>query len=383
MALIDAINYITASLDQRSHTIGVFLDLSKAFDTVNHNILLSKLYHYGIRGNAQLWFKSYLTDRVQCVKYNDELSAERAINIGVPQGSIMGPLLFIIYVNDLPNVVPKLKSILFADDTTLFSSGNDIIRVALELNTELDKLAKWFTSNKLSLNIKKTHYILFSLSSVIKNTQIDVKINENSIEKVSSTKFLGIYIDDKQNWVPHIDHVCKKLRKSIGILKKVKPLLTQKTLISLYYSLIYPYLTYCQLIWGKASCTHLKRITVLQKRAIRVICGVNFLAHTEPLFNKTKIIRFQELYNYLTIIFIYKLKNNLLPLSFRRQIRIELTDIPQQPTRSSAQQKINLPLCRTVMRQNTIMYQLYKIYNELFIPLEFNNINSLHQLKKM
>ena len=222
MALITAIDYITDSLDKKSHTVGVFLDLSKAFDTVNHDILLSKLGHYGIRGSALQWFRSYLSGRTQSVKFNNILSLQKAINVGVPQGSILGPLLFIIYINDLPNVSPKLKSIIFADDTTLFLSGKDLLEIKRDLNSELIKLSRWFESNKLSVNIKKTHYMLFSLHKNVQNTLLDFRINETPLGRVSNTKYLGVYIDGNLNWVSHINHVYKKLRKSVGILKKSK-----------------------------------------------------------------------------------------------------------------------------------------------------------------
>ena len=187
------------------------------------------------------------------------------------------------------------------------------------------KLSQWFESNKLSINIKKTHYILFSSHKNAQNTLLDVSINETSIEKVSNSNFWSVYIDENSrfkmmidenlNWVPHISHVCKKLRKCVGILNKVKPVLNEETLITLYYSLLYPYVTYFHLIWGNAAYTHLKRIIILQKKAIRVIhvFGEDFLALTDPLFQKTKIIRFQELYNYLTLLFTSKIKNNLFP----------------------------------------------------------------------
>ena len=384
MALLTALEYITDSLDNRSHAIGVFLDLSKAFDTVNKTILLSKLSHSGIRGTALQWFDSYLTGRMQSVKYNDVISTERSIDIGVPQGSILGPLLFIIYINDLPNVVTKLKSIIFADDTTLFLSGSDVLQIESDLNSELKRLSKWLESNKLSINIKKTHYILFSLSKNIRNTSFNININESTIEKVQSTRFLGVYIDDKLSWSPHINHVCGKLRKSIGILKRVKQLLNEKTLLTLYYTMLYPYLTYCHLIWGKASQSNLKRITILQKKALRIICGEGFLAHTQPLFQRTKIIKFEELYVYFTLLLAYKIRNNLLPISFRRQINLHLRDerTHDHPTRSRVNELVRLPSSRTTLRQNTIFYQLYKSYNEYFIPLDFYRIETLRIMKR-
>ena len=159
--------------------------------------------------------------------------------------------------------------------------------------------------------------------------------------------------------------------------------MNEKTLITRYYSLLYPYLTYCHLIWGNAAPTHLKRITIIQKKAIRLICDEDFLAHTDPLFQKTKIIRFQELYKYLTLLFTSKLKNNLFPISFRRQVNLELMDKRPNPHSTSANNLLNLPLCRTSLRQKTIFYQLYIAYNEFFIPLKLYEINTFQKTKQI
>ena len=155
MALMILMDKIAKSLENGELVIGVFLDFSKAFDTVNHDVLLQKLQHYGIRGSALKWFQSYLSDRCQYVTYNGQESSKKAINCGVPQGSILGPLLFIIYINDLSNVCNHMMSLLFADDTNLFVSGKDVIKLQQEVEMDLNKISEWLKINKLSLNIKK------------------------------------------------------------------------------------------------------------------------------------------------------------------------------------------------------------------------------------
>ena len=204
-------------------TIGVFIDLKKAFDTINHNILLEKLDHYGIRGITNQWLKSYLTNRQQYVRYNETDSSLSKIICGVPRGSILGPILFILYINNLCNVSDILKFVLFADDTNLFRSGTDIELLCESINNELIKINSWFKSNKLSLNISKTNFIVFTNSSQIEKF-IDINIDANVIERVYETKFLGVIIDNKLNWKSHITQVRNKLNKCISVIYKASQL---------------------------------------------------------------------------------------------------------------------------------------------------------------
>ena len=154
-AIIELVDKITKAIENNEFTVGIFLDLSKAFDTVNHGILLKKLYFYGIRGKCHAWIKDYLSNRKQIVKYDQIRSSEKTVTCGVPQGSILGPLLFLIYINDLNNSTTKLSTILFADDTNLFCSGKDIYELESIVNTELTRVQEWLTLNQLTLNIKK------------------------------------------------------------------------------------------------------------------------------------------------------------------------------------------------------------------------------------
>ena len=305
MALMLLMDKITQSMDNGEFVVGVFLDFSKAFDTVNHSILLSKMEHYGIRGNALNWFKSYLSKRYQFVTYDEEKSSTKEVICGVPQGSILGPLLFLIYINDLSNICEFMMPLLFADDTNLFNSGKDSDKVQREVLSDLEKISEWLKVNKLSLNIKKTHFMVFTT----KNSpipKINIKIDGHPIDEVLKTKFLGVIIDNQLTWKHHIHYICGKIAKGIGIVIKARKLLDQQTLLSLYYSFVYPYLQYCNHVWGKTYDIHLKKLFILQKRIVRIIAGVKPREHTEKLFIKFDMLTIFQINHYLIAKFMYQ-----------------------------------------------------------------------------
>ena len=197
MALMTLMDNLINFLDKGEYVIGIFRDFSKAFDTVDHGILLQKLSCYGVRGNALSWFQSYLNKRYQFVTYNGISSNKKEVKCWVPQDSILGPLLFLIDINNLSDVCKCSLPILFADDTNLFYHGSDLSVIENACNKELADISKWFKVNKLSLNIKKTHYMIFSKK---KSNQLDLRIDIQTIDETSTTKFLGVYINNKLNW---------------------------------------------------------------------------------------------------------------------------------------------------------------------------------------
>ena len=228
--------------DSRKYTLGTFLDLSKAFDTIDHKILIAKLEYYGIRGIALDWFRSYLENRKQYVLYNNVKSDIQEISYGVPQGSVLGPLLFILYSNDVPNCLENSKCILFADDTTVYISGHSRDILYSDMKSDLDKLIEWFRANKLSLNIQKTDYVLFRPTEKMKMiddddaTEYGLVFGGDKLEQKDEFKFLGITIDKKMNWSAHCKKLCSKLASSMYIFRNAKKILPTYVMKTLYYS---------------------------------------------------------------------------------------------------------------------------------------------------
>ena len=235
LALVHLTNKIASAIDRKELTAGVFLDLSKAFDTLDHEILFTdKLEHYGICGMALHWIKSYLSNRKQFVQFRKTCSDEQVIKCGVPQGSVLGPLLFILYINDLPNVSKVTESLLFADDTSIFYSHSNAIQLFSILNEELRKVDAWMKSNRLSVNIKKTNYVIFKSKQKRFNANLSLYYDNNPLKKEQFIKFLGVYIDENLSWIPHINHVCLKISKSIGIIYRSRFYLSSKSKLALY-----------------------------------------------------------------------------------------------------------------------------------------------------
>ena len=311
-AIILLVEKIRNALSTGKIMIGVFLDLKKAFDTVNHDILLRKLYQYGIRGNILSWLKSYLTNRKQFVFLNDTTSATKSISCGVPQGSVLGPLLFILYINDLPKASHLLTPILFADDTSLFIEGSSVLDTISILNNELEKITKWLASNKLTLNIVKSHYMIFHRAR-IKDEKCKVLLSNSTLDHVRFTKFLGMIIDEKLNFINHINYIKNKISKGLGIIIKARKYLNKNVLINLYNSYVFPYLIYCVEIWGNTCTTHLDPLIKLQKKIIRVISFSPYKSHTDPLFKNMKILSLNKIVVHRIGMQMYKYHHNTLP----------------------------------------------------------------------
>jgi ribonuclease P/MRP protein subunit RPP40 len=314
MALLRVVNSISEELDNNFFSLGLFVDLSKAFDTVDHKILIKKMEHYGVRGVALRWFTSYLSHRTQYVSLNNVDSKMLPVRCGVPQGSILGPLLFILFINDIVHSSKLLEYIIFADDTNLFFKAPDLNTLYANVNNELIKISKWFKLNKLSLNIKKTSYILFrGKQQVIDNTNLCIKIDSMVIDQVEKTKFLGVIINSTLTWEDHINTISNKISKNIGILYRTRNNLTTDTLLTLYHTLIEPYLNYCNLIWASLPSVYLERLFLKQKKAVRLITKARFLAHTEPLFSKLNLLTLFHINKLQIYCFMYRINHNLFP----------------------------------------------------------------------
>ena len=293
-SLIEITEKIQESIDSSKFGCGIFIDLKKAFDTVNHNILLRKLEHYGIRGSMLKWFESYLTDRKQYVFYNGVTSDVKGITCGVPQGSVLGPLLFLLYINDLPNISDKLDFFLFADDTNIYYESNDLRDIEKTVNEELKKLSLWLNVNRLALNVGKTNFVIFRAYQKIPDHNVTLLINKKAIIQKDHVKYLGVLLDQHLSWKHQINNVALKISRGIGIIAKLKPFLKDKLLRSIYYSLVYSHLSYEVQVWGSADPTILNKLVILQNKAMRIISGKKYfqvygqtpgpLPSSEPLY---------------------------------------------------------------------------------------------------
>ena len=219
-ALISMTETIKSTIDNGRYGCGVFIDLQKAFDTVNHSILLKKLEHYGIRGTALKWFTSYLVDRQQYVSVNGHCSNYLNITCGVPQGSVLGPLLFLIYFNDLPNSTKVLTFDLFADDTNIYFESSDLILLRKTINKHLKRVKKWLDANKLALNLDKTNFVLFHSYQKKVTEPVILKFGRKKIQQENCVKFLGVLLDSALSWKYHLVALAKKLARTSGLFLK-------------------------------------------------------------------------------------------------------------------------------------------------------------------
>lgn len=373
-ALITLTEAIIKAMENKQHTVGVFLDLSKAFDTIDHTILLSKLQHYGIRGNALNWFKSYLSNRKQYVQYNYVNSNLQSLSCGVPQGSILGPILFLLYINDIVNSSSFLNYILFADDSNMYASHSSLNTLITRINEELRSVNGWVLSNKLTLNFSKSHYMIFSRK---KNNPIttSIIIGDNILKHENVTKFLGVMVDDKLKWTCHIQSIVSKLNKQCGILYLIRNNLTKKSLLLIYHTLINTHLTYCHSVWAGAGVSHLSPLVRTQKRVIRTMAYLGKYEHTNESFKSFQVLKLNDMGIFLRGLFVFKVRFNLLDVNASLFIT---RDVPNYNLRNN--NILEIPRMKTNHGQSSIKYQGVKVWNSL--PLHVKTHQTIVPFKK-
>ena len=331
LACLELLDRVFEQLDEGKLPIAIFIDLSKAFDTLDHEILLTKLQYYGIQDIALKWFSSYLSNRSQYVNIEDISSDKVHVSTGVPQGSILGPLLFIIYMNDIQNASLLFEAILYADDTNLISplsvfrtQSADISLTSENLNKELSLIFDWFSVNKLSLNPKKTCFMIFHFpqKKLLANEIPSLKINNVPITRVNEFNFLGLHITDRLQWNSHINKVANKISKTLGVMYRIKRTVTSDILKLIYNTLIAPHLNYAILCWG--FCT--TRLTKLQKKAVRIINLSRYNAHTDPILKSLRLLKVSDMFRLNALKFYFKYCQNSLPEYFSNMF-----DMREQP----------------------------------------------------
>ena len=367
-ALIDIQESILQALERKEIPCCVFLDFAKAFDTVNHKILLGKLHHYGIRGNALQLIESYLTDREQCVEVNDTTSGYEPVLHGVPQGSILGPLFFIIYINDIALSSNLLSFFLFADDTTILFSHKNIDILEQTINQELIHVSNWLIANKLSLNVKKSNVLVFRTKDSTVKRQINIIINGTQAEEKLHAKYLGVLIDNKLSYVNHVNHVNSKLTKGNAIISKVRNYIPHNILVNTYHAFLQSHINYGLNVWGNAAKTNLVKIERQQRKAIRTMhFKKRDYKETEQLFKQSKILPLSLSQKLVSSKLLWQRKNSLLD-----QTISSLFD--ERPNGT-----FHVPFRRIELTQRSICYRGVQTWNQ--IPLEIRSVPSLNCFK--
>lgn len=347
-AICEMYGNIIQAFEERKICTAKFYDMSKAFDTVNHGVLIKKLEYYGIRGNALNLFTSYLADRQQCVKFNGKVSKLSNVNYGVPQGSVLGPVMFIIYINDLTfNLTPDVLPIMYADDATFLLRDNLFTKLYSNTKESESLIKNWSRSNYLTINKDKT-----------KTLQFSTKNNEINTEPI---KLLGVYLDTSLNFLPHIQGLSKRLSTSIYIIRQLSNKITKDCLRLAYFAIFHSIMTYGLIVWG-SSC-HLNKIFTLQKKIVRIMAQAKYDDHCKPLFESLHILTLPSCFIYECLCYIKKLKSD--------DKVTKQEDIHNHNTRTKT--NLRLPKYRLSKSQNSFLYQSVKFFNVL--PNDFKNVD--------
>ena len=359
---------IYSSLDSQSSLLSIYVDFTKAFDTVRHDILLKKLNHYGIRGTIHDWFRDYLSHRTQSTKFLNSLSTPRPIHYGVPQGSVLGPILFLLYINDITHIFTNLKTILFADDSTLYITGDDPTTLIHTANDDLNIFYKWCTSNRLTVNLKKTFYMLFTNKQI--NILPSLYYHDKIIHRTNQHNLLGIKYDDNMTFKFHISNLILKLSRIVSLLYQVKDFVPHYVLTILYNAHVLPHFQYCIPIWCNTYPTHLLPLLRLQKKIIRIITKSDYFAHTQSLFKETNILKLFDINKIQTGIFMYKLINIGNTSTLRQQ--------HNYPTRTRG--NLRTPIHHLTIFQHSLSFTGPKTWNS--IPEHIKSLPTLSSFKK-
>lgn len=358
-AVMDIISDIHIKLDKNENCGIISLDLCKAFDTVDHKILLSKMYQIGIRGNAYTWFCNYLSNRYQFVYANSQSSSYKRIVCGVPQGSVLAPSLFLIYINSICSLKLKGTIKLFADDTTIFYYGKNFREIRIDMISDLNKIHDWLKCNKLSLNFSKSNFMFISKQK-IKTDKEPIIFSGNKINYSDSTKFLGLYIDECLTWKVHISKIKEKILPYIGIISKTRYHLPLKYLKLIYFSFIFSNLQYLASVWTTACNSDINQLRVLQNKAIKLMYKLPYLEPTVNLYAPNNLLNLDNLYKYKICCYIFSVVNRQKHSSL---VFINNNNLHVHNTR----QTNNLALIniRSNYGKKSVYFQGIKIYNNL------------------
>ena len=363
-ALLDVSDYILKNIDEGNLTGAVFLDLSKAFDIIDHSLLKTKLAALGVRGRALAWFDNYLSGRTQSVSVNGTYSDTADLSLGVPQGSVLGPLLFILFINDLPSVVHCCKIVLYADDTALFFADRKFHSIQSALQEDLNAVGEWFSLNRLLVNCDKTNVMLFGSKQRLARSQgLSLFLLGKLLELSNTVKYLGLTFDASMDWHEHINNISNKVTRRLNLLGRIRKFLDTDTSKLLYTSLVQPLMEYCDIVWSNADNTILQRLLRLQKRGARIILQKKIREdRTANLYCELGWVSLFERWNFHKCLSVFKCLNGIYP-SYLRRLFSYNSDVHHYNTRNRA----NLHMVKITSKSGyrSFAYSAAKLFNNL------------------
>lgn len=369
-AILSLYQHILQIFEQKKKALGIFFDMSKAFDTINHVALINKLYKIGVRGNALRWVETYLSNRTQRVRLLENgkriYSSKVNIKTGVPQGSVLGPLLFILYINDVPDVLGSAFVSLFADDASAIMAAEDISGISRDANRCVSRMREWCDSSGLVLNAEKTNLVLFSPVRTMNELSILVRDNDKSLSQSSSTKFLGLELDSSLTWELQIGGLVKRLASRNYCILQLRQSVNSETLKMYYYGCVNSLLSYGILCWGNSS--KVERVFLMQKRILRGMLSLPFRVSCRPFFREHRILTVYCIYILEAVTYVHKYIDK-----YQR-----CGDVNVYRTRIS--KKLYVPQFRLTQTKKGPDITFIKMYNCL--PQEFKNIVSVIKFKK-
>ena len=365
MAIDRLLEMVHSSWENGDNVIGIFIDIRKAFDCVDFDILLSKLEILGVRGVANSLMQSYLKGRKHCVSFKNANSSWRDVSCGVPQGSILGPLLFLVYINDICVASENFNSILFADDTTLLIKGKDVDAIIEKANAGLEDNNRWCICNKLCLNCDKSHWILFNKDKSRLHSK-PISIGSAPIKEVSSVKFLGITIDSNLKWKSQLQSVANHLSNFTGVFAKLRRSVPLQTLKILYNSFVLSQLHYGLLLWGGSN---LSMVSTAQNKLLRSTVSKTVKCHMDPLYSMMGTLKVSDLYTNELRKLAFAAKNNLLPDHLNKKL-ISNQVLPR--TRSEANGDL---LVDEALPSKSLWHQAAKTWNEMDKNLKLKQVS--------
>ena len=365
-AIFQFTSNIICNLDRKLYTICLFLDMRKAFDSVNHTLLLGKLEQYGFRGLFNDFLSSYLSNRRQYTSVNNLDSDTLSVESGVPQGSTLGPVLFNIFINDITNIGSRLhvESVLFADDAVFYISAESIDQCSRLMTEFIEMLDDWLKINLLKANVSKTKLMLFSPAPV--NLKPDIVFGGVLLEWVTYYKYLGMIIDERLNYREQVNLICRKIACGRGVIYSLSKTLPQKALLNIYYSIVHSHVTMNLIIWGKTHNNKLTRVRTAINKVLRIICRVRYsenhvpMTRTVQLYSDLKLLQLDDLYKLQLLKFLHSIIYGPNSHLFNKLI------LPYFPSHNydTREFRLNLPRARLDVERQSVAYNLLVIFNE-------------------